>query len=71
MDTVLLEREYAGLKVEIHYGRKTKKLALCVQEGLNAPIVKALEPDSVFDAFNHPYLYVSRLECELAAGIDN
>jgi hypothetical protein len=58
--TVLLERNYAGLKVEISYHRDLESLHLFVQEGENIGKVCTIGEGEVRDAFEHPYLYLQR-----------
>ena len=55
----LLEREYAGLRVEIGYHPKLG-VTLFVQEGgPDAPgRLVEIDPAKALDAFNHPYCYL-------------
>lgn len=52
----LLERSYAGLKVEILF--QDPVVSLLVQEGEREPRVVEIEPARALDAFNHPYCYL-------------
>ncbi len=54
---VLLERDYAGLRVEIGW-HPDLGVTLFVQEGEQVGKVCTVEPEKAFDAFDHPFLYL-------------
>ena len=53
----LLERDYAGLRVELNLS-EAGHLSLLVREGLDDPQIVSIPPDKGLDAFNHPYCYL-------------
>lgn len=53
---VLLERAYAGLRVELLYDGDG--VAIRVTEGEGRPVVQPVPGADAFDAFNHPYCYL-------------
>jgi hypothetical protein len=58
--TTLLERNYAGLTVEISYHQPTEALHLFVQLGEDTGKVCTIQPHEVLEAFEHPYIYLQR-----------
>ena len=62
----LLERSYAGLRVEVLYERTAPigpaltpfNVSLLVQEGEREPRVVKIDPAKARDAFDHPYCYL-------------
>lgn len=55
----LLEREYAGLTVEVLWDGFTDQVTLAVRRGDEQHAV-VIPRDKVQDAFEHPYVYLSR-----------
>jgi hypothetical protein len=62
-DTILIERNTAGLQVEVKWLKITDTLVLHVeQNGVDAAVT--IKPDRVFDAFAHPAMYLSKAQVE-------
>ena len=58
--SLLLDRTYAGLTVEISYHQPTEALHLFVQLGEDTGKVCTIQPHEVLEAFEHPYIYLQR-----------
>jgi len=58
--TTLLERNYAGLTVEVSWHPQLDQLHLFVQLGEDTGKVCTIEAHEARDAFEHPYIYLQR-----------
>jgi len=57
--TDLMEREYGGLRVELHYDAE-RGTFIRVQLGEETPQQRLVPPEKALDAFHHPYAYLHR-----------
>lgn len=59
-DVTLLERQSAGLRVELRLSRSpiSGVVYLLVQDGTDAPMTVGIPPAQARDAFDHPFAYL-------------